>query len=85
MDEVHWVLDQGRGQTLLVRRTPAEAGAWMYLIRQGRVVTLPQMVFLGHKICPCYDIYKTYTDLPVFIHKKYHSGTQQLHKHARKE
>ena len=68
MEEVGWVLDQRDGRTTLIRR--ASAGS-AFLIRAGQVVTLPQMVFLGEKLCTCYDIYKLYMDLPIFIHKRH--------------
>ena len=51
----------------------AASGATRFLIRSGRVVTLPEMIFLGMKLCTCYDMYKLYMDLPIFIHKRQHS------------
>ena len=41
------------------------------------------MVFLGEKLCTCYDIYKLYMDLPFFIHKhKRQSGRQRPRRHS---
>ena len=75
--EVHWVLDQGEGQTLLIRRVPAAAasGAALFEVRTGRVATLAQMMFHGlNERCTCYDVYKLYMALPI-IHKRAHPET----------
>ena len=46
-----------------------------YYIRAGRVVTLPEMIYYGVNKCTCYDMYKFYMDLPIFIHKRDPPGT----------
>ena len=76
--EVHWVLDQGEGQTLLIRRVPAAAasGAALFEVRTGRVATLAQMMFHGlNERCTCYDVYKFYMALPIVVHKRHHPQT----------
>ena len=70
MAEVNWVLDQGHGQTLLIRRASAAfvaptSRAPNFDIRSAKAVTPAQMGAL----CTAYDIYKLYSDLAVVIHK----------------
>ena len=81
MGEVHWVLDQRGGQTLLIRRRRAAAASGAgFEIRTGRVVTLAEMFYIGSELCTAYDIYTHYMDLPIFIHKhKRQSGKRSRH------
>ena len=76
IDEVHEVLDQGEGQTLLIRRVRAASGAALFEVRTGRVATLAQVMFHGlNEGCTCYDVYKFYMALPIVIHKRHHPQT----------
>ena len=77
IEEVHWLLDEGGGRTLLIRRVRAASGAARFLIRTGGVVTLPEILFLGMEVCSVYDMYKLYMDLPIFCHKRTHSKKRQ--------
>ena len=45
------------------------------LIRQGHYITLGELFVLGAHRCSCWDLYKTFTALEIFIHKKSHSVT----------
>ena len=82
LKNVHWILDESDGRTLLIRRGHADGVAQFY-IRSGTVVTLPEMMFWGEGLCTCYDVYKLYVDLPIVIKKREHSGTQRNRKKAR--
>ena len=77
IEEVHWLLDEGGGSTLLIRRVRAVSGVAHFLIRTGRVVTLPQILFLGMEVCSVYDMYKWYMDLPIFWDKRTHSKNKR--------
>ena len=86
-DDVDCILDQDDGRTLLIKRVRAAPGApasCQFFKRSGRVVTLPEMTYLGvlHK-CTCFDIYKLYMDLPVFCHKRDPPGTHRDKKRRR--
>ena len=75
--DVNWVLDQeGEDRTLLIRRVRAASGATALfeIITGGRVVTLAQMMCYGlNEKCTCFDVYSSYMDLPIVIHKRVHS------------
>ena len=47
------------------------------------MATLPLMMFYGQKLCTCFDVYKMYMDLPMFIHKRDHPGPSRAVKSAR--
>ena len=86
-DDVHCILDQDDGRTLLIKRVRAASGApasCQFFKKSGRVVTLPEMTYLGvlHK-CTCFDIYKLYMDLPVFCHRRDPPGTHRAKKRRR--
>ena len=49
-----------------VVRVRAASGARRFLIRSGRVVTLPEIFLHVEKLCTCYDVYKLYMYLPIF-------------------
>ena len=53
---------------------PATGGrpaSWQ--IRQGNYITLGELFVFGARRCSCWDLYRTYTALEVFIRKKPHS------------
>ena len=43
------------------------------LIRQGHYITLGELFVLGAHRCSCWDLYRIYTSLDLFIRKKVHS------------
>ena len=86
-EDVHWILDQDDGRTLLIKRVRAAPGApapCQFFKRSGRVVTLPEMTYLGVHLCTCFDIYKLYMDLPVFCHRRDPPGTHGAHRKRRR-
>ena len=48
------------------------SGQWQ--IRQGNFITLSEAFWFGKELCSCYDIYRWYLTLPVWIQKRYHSA-----------
>ena len=44
-----------------------------WLIRQGQYITLGELFVLGAHRCSCWDLYRIYTSLDLFIRKKVHS------------
>ena len=77
-EHVNWILDHCDGRTLLIKRVRAAPGAppfSRFFKRSGRVVTLPEMTYLGVDLCTCFDIYKLYLDLPLFCHRRDPPGT----------
>ena len=47
------------------------SGQWQ--IRQGNFITLSEAFWFGKELCSCYDIYRWYLTLPVWIQKRVHS------------
>ena len=50
---------------------PASGVTW--LIRSGNYITLAELFRFGCKVCSCFDLYRAYVALPIFISKRYHS------------
>ena len=44
-----------------------------WLIRQGNCITLGELFVFGARRCSCWDLYRTYRSLEIFIHRKPHS------------
>ena len=73
-DEVRWIFETEHNENLLMKYCPATGGrpaSWQ--IRQGNYITLGELFVFGGKRCSCWDLYRTYTSLPIFIRKKSHS------------
>ena len=69
-----WFLDN---QTLLMKYCPAIGGkSPRWLIRQGHYITLGELFVLGAHRCSCWDLYRTYTSLDIFI-RKIASGSEE--------
>ena len=62
------------GETGLMRRDPASGGNWQ--IRHGQFITLAELFWFGKDLCSCYDIYRAYLSLPVWIQKRKHPASQ---------
>ena len=61
-------------ETLLMKYCPAIGGrpaSWR--IRQGNCITLGELFNHGADKCSCWDLYRTWTNLDIFVHKKPHS------------
>ena len=73
-EDVYWILEKEDNETLLMKYCPATGGrpaSWQ--IRQGNYITLGELFVLGVDRCSCWDLYRTYTSLEIFIRKKPHS------------
>ena len=88
LEDVEWILGEGEGETLLIRRDRASrdraaSGARFYF-RTGTVVSLPEMMYRGlAQNCTCYDVYTLYVDFPVVVRKRFHPGVIGDRKRAR--
>ena len=72
--DVYWILEKEDNETLLMNYCPATGGrpaSWQ--IRQGNYITLGELFVFGARRCFCWDLYRAYTALEIFIHKKPHS------------
>ena len=69
-EQVQWIMDEEGDKTLLMKKLPAIGG---YMIRQGHYVTLAEVFYFGAWRCSCWDLYRTYLSLKIFIRKKPHS------------
>ena len=73
-DEVRWIFETEHNENLLMKYCPATGGrpaSWQ--IRQGNYITLGELFVFGAQRCSCWDLYRTYTALEIFIRKKPHS------------
>ena len=67
-------MDEEENATLLMKYCPATGGkSPPWLIRQGHYITLGELFVLGAHRCSCWDLYRIYTSLDLFIRKKVHS------------
>ena len=57
------------------------------MIRRGNYITLAELFKSVSLVCSCFDLYRTYADLPIFIHKRHHSTSNsakaQLRRNAK--
>ena len=44
-----------------------------FYVKHGHFVTLAEMLRFGMQSCSCFNIYRTYVNLPVYAYKKFHS------------
>ena len=68
---------QENNETLLMKYCPATGGrpaSWQ--IRQGNYITLGELFVFGARRCSCWDLYRTYTSLDIFI-RKIVSGSEE--------
>ena len=87
-EDVEWILGEGEGETLLIRRDRASrdraASGARFHFRTGTVVSLPEMMYRGlAQNCTCYDVYTLYMDFPVVVRKRFHPGVIGDRKRAR--
>ena len=71
---VWWILQEEGNETSLMKYCPAFGGrpaSWH--IRQGNCITLGELFAHAAEQCSCWDLYQTFTNLDIFIHKKPHS------------
>ena len=72
--EVRDILERDT-ETGVLRLDPASGGKWQ--IRKGNFVTLSEAFWFGKDLCSCYDIYRWYLTLPVWIQKRHHPAPSQ--------
>ena len=73
-------MDEENNETQLMKVCPATGGrSPRWLIRQGNYITLGELFAFGAHRCSCWDLYRTYRSLEIFIHRKLHStsGTEE--------
>ncbi|CAK0883168.1 unnamed protein product, partial [Prorocentrum cordatum] len=73
IQDLDWIMMKDGGETGLMRSDPA-FGNWQ--IRSGQFITLAELFWFGKHLCSCYDIYRAYLSLPVWIQKRKHSTSQ---------
>ena len=68
--DVRWIMEEEGNETQLIKYCPATGG---YFIRQGNYITLGELFVFGARRCSCWDLYRTYRSLEIFIRRKAHS------------
>ena len=77
--EAKWIMDMEGNETSLLQYVPASGGNdesfpnGQFYFKRGHFVTLAEVFKFGCRHCTCYDLYRTYVHLPVFIHRRGHS------------
>ena len=74
--EVAWILYKEDNETTFIRFVPdpgAQPLAGTFFYRTGNFVTLAEVFRFGCRTCSCFEMYRTFVNLPIFIHKKAHS------------
>ena len=85
--DVAWVLAKEGNETTYVKFVPAPGGSpaagenqnlgpGTFYVKQGHLVTLAEMLRFGSHVCTCFDIYRTFVHLPIFVYKRAHSSSQ---------
>ena len=81
-EDVAWVLAKEGNETTYLKFVPAPGGEPLadgqnphlhgtFYYKQGHFVTLGEMFrFAGH-VCTCFDIYRTFVHLPIFVYKRH--------------
>jgi len=64
-------------------RAPAAGGNWdpshgTFYVKQGHFVTLAEMFRFGSHHCTCFDIYRTFVHLPIYVYKMKHSSSRSV-------
>ena len=76
--DVEWVLSKEGNETTYVKFVPAPGGSpadGTFYLKQGHLVTLAEMFRFGTQLCTCFDIYRTFVHLPIFVFKRAHSSS----------
>ena len=84
--DVEWILSKEGNETTYLKFVPAPGGKFpegTWFSKEGHLLTLAEMLRFGANVCTCYDIYRTWLNLPIFVHKKYHSRSTTEHGLAR--
>ena len=68
--EIDWIMEVEAMETTVLRMSSNE-----FFIRTGNYITLAELFHYGGNLCSCYDLYRTYLSLPIFIHKRKHSSS----------
>jgi len=73
-EEWQHLLQEEDNETLLLKHIPATSGKpARWFIRSGNYITLGELFVFGFDKCSCWDLYRTYTSLEVFIARKNNS------------
>ena len=73
-EEWQHLLQEEDNETLLLKHIPATSGKpARWFIRSGNYITLGELFVFGFHKCSCWDLYRTYTSLEVFVARKNHS------------
>ena len=76
--DVEWIMAKEGNETTYLRFVPAAGGEpeGTWYVKQGNIVTLSEMFRFGCEVCTCYDIYRTFVHLPIFVYKRIHSASR---------
>ena len=55
------------------RKIDPASGGYTWFIRQGNYITLAELFWHYQNTLTCFDLYRFYVSLPIWIHKRLHS------------
>ena len=82
--ELDWIVKEEKGETSLLKY---DDDSKQWYIRQGNMISLAELFYLGRANLACYDLYRLYVTLDIFIFKRFHSTSNtaggQLRRNAK--
>ena len=80
-EDIDWIMGVEGNELTLLRCEPPpgerpSSGGTRWFIRIGKYVTLAEMFQMGRGPCTCFDLYRTYCNLPTAIFKRKHGESR---------
>ena len=80
--EIRWIMQVEGGETKVLKWLDDTASGGHWYMKCGNYITLAELFHLGIHLLSCYDLYRAYRSLPIFIHKRVvsqsHSAEAQM-------
>ena len=79
--DVDWIMETEGNELTLLRCEPPpggrpSSGGTRWFTRIGKYVTLAEMFRMGRRPCTCFDLYRSYCNLPTAIFKRKHGESR---------
>ena len=75
--DINWIArrSEEQNETTLMKWSEPQAPGGQWSIRTGNYITLAELFYYGGYVsnCTCFELYRLYLSLPIFIHKRAHS------------
>ena len=67
--EISWILGVESNETTVLRIS-SDPHCYGFSIRTGNYITLAELFHFGSMTCSCYDLYRSYLSMAIYIHKR---------------